>query len=48
MATLLLSALVLEKNVENPISIEVGIEEVAKGIRHYLGSMSEGKMLIRF
>ena len=48
MATILLSALVLEKNVENPISIEVGIEEVAKGIRHYLGSMSEGKMLIRF
>ncbi len=47
MASLLLSALILEKNVENPISIEVGIEEIAKGIRHYLGSMSEGKMLIR-
>lgn len=47
-ATLLLSRLILEKNVENPISIEVSIEEVAKGIRHYLSTMSEGKMLIRF
>jgi len=44
----LLSELVLTHEVINPVGIQVSLNELVKGLRHYLGSMSEGKMLIRF
>lgn len=43
-----LSALIAEKKVQNPVSITVALDALVQGLRHYLGSMSEGKMLIRF
>ncbi len=43
-----LTAFIAEKKVHNPVSISVSLDELVKGLRHYLGSMSEGKMLIRF
>ncbi len=43
-----LTQLILEKKVQNPVALSVGLDELAKGLRQYLGAMSEGKMLIRF
>ncbi len=43
-----LAQLIAEGKVETPVSIQIGLDELVKGLRHYLGAMSEGKMLIRF
>lgn len=43
-----LSLIIRNNEVQNPVAITVGLDELAKGLRHYLGAMSEGKMLIRF
>ena len=43
-----LTAFIAENKVQNPVSISVGLDELVKGLRHYLGSMSDGKMLIHF
>ncbi|PKP53321.1 MAG: hypothetical protein CVT92_04745 [Bacteroidetes bacterium HGW-Bacteroidetes-1] len=43
-----LAAMIITGEVANPIGIQVGITEIAQGLKHYLGSMSKGKMLIKF
>lgn len=43
-----ITEMLLSGEVENPVSIQVEKEEIIKGLKHYLGSMSEGKMLLRF
>jgi len=43
-----LAALLKSGEVQVPINIQVSIDEIVKGMRTYLGAMSEGKMLIRF
>lgn len=43
-----LSQIIRNNEVQNRVAITVGLDELAKGLRHYLGAMSEGKMLIRF
>lgn len=47
-ASELLTKLILSQEVLNPVGIQVSLNELVKGLRHYLGAMSEGKMLIRF
>jgi NADPH:quinone reductase len=47
-ASLLLTEMLLSGDIESPVSIQVKPEEIIKGLKHYLGSMSEGKMLLRF
>ena len=47
-ASELLTNLILSQKVLNPVGIQVSLNELVKGLRHYLGAMSEGKMLIRF
>ncbi len=43
-----LTAMITSGEVQIPINISVKIHDVVKGMRQYLGSMSEGKMLIHF
>ncbi|MDO8898371.1 MAG: zinc-binding dehydrogenase [Bacteroidales bacterium] len=47
-ASLLLTEMLLSGEIDSPVTIQVKPEEIVKGLKHYLGSMSEGKMLLRF
>jgi NADPH:quinone reductase len=43
-----ITTMLLSGEVKNPVSIQVEMEEITKGLKHYLGTMSEGKMLLKF
>jgi hypothetical protein len=43
-----LSALILEEQFQTRIQLAVPMTEIVKGMRQYLSSMSDGKVLISF
>ena len=43
-----LSTMITSGEVQLPVNSTIGMDEIVKGIRNYLGAMSDGKMLIHF
>ena len=44
----MLTSMIISEEIKIPINIHISIDEIVKGIRSYLGAMSDGKMLIHF
>lgn len=43
-----LTSMIYTSQVQCPVTMHVGMHDLLQGLKHYLGSMSEGKMLIKF